>query len=273
MCSKATGPIRTGFSDKAKLEASVISVSRTESGGVQVQTALSISEPEVEAPKLSRKMIRRSSTWRAKASPATKPRKISPSSAQAASWRRNPRTAAAKQAELDALKAKANAGNRNEAVEHRACPAHVAKALELAGGKNRFGQPNFRVVWGYDRIVPITGEWQEFEQLPRHLARQTDGLRRITAHHAPQVFRHRDAAGAEISPGKLLAPRDVATARGVRIARGLGKAGQEVVGCLTIDTAGPYPSQGEYELCYPLTHDGTSHGTPIDLWSPMWSRT
>lgn len=39
-------------SDKAKLEAKVISVSRTESGGVQVQTALSISEPEVVAPKL-----------------------------------------------------------------------------------------------------------------------------------------------------------------------------------------------------------------------------
>jgi hypothetical protein len=44
-----------------------------------------------------------------------------------------------------------------------------------------------------------------------------------------------------------------------------GKAGEEVVGTLTVDTAGPYPSQGEYELCYPLTSDGTSGGVPLRL--------
>src|SRR5579864_4545421 len=52
----------------------------------------------------------------------------------------------------------------NEAIEHHKCPAAVARELTLAGGVNRFGEPMFRVVWGWDRIVPIHGEWQEFEQ-------------------------------------------------------------------------------------------------------------
>lgn len=160
-------------------------------------------------------------------------------------------------------------GSRDEAVEHRACPAHVAKALELAGGKNRFGQPNFRVVWGYDRIVPMTGEWQEFEQLLATLRDKQTGYaesRPITRLKSSvietrQVPKYLPANCWHLEmwrpPEEYGSPED------------WGKAGQEVVGCLTIDTAGPYPAQGEYELCYPLTHDGTSHGTPIDLYADV----
>lgn len=38
-------------SEKAKLSASVVSVSRTESGGVEVKTSVVVSEPVVEQPK------------------------------------------------------------------------------------------------------------------------------------------------------------------------------------------------------------------------------
>src|ERR1700686_234547 len=34
---------------------------------------------------------------------------------------------------------------------HRA-PASVARRLEIAGGVNRFGRPNYRAVWGWSRL-------------------------------------------------------------------------------------------------------------------------
>jgi hypothetical protein len=43
------------------------------------------------------------------------------------------------------------------------------------------------------------------------------------------------------------------------------KAGEEVVAGMTIDTAGEFPTQGEYELLIPLTHDFTSMGKPVEL--------
>jgi hypothetical protein len=43
------------------------------------------------------------------------------------------------------------------------------------------------------------------------------------------------------------------------------KAGEEVLQGMTVDTAGPFPERGEYELCYPLTDDATSRGRPLPL--------
>jgi hypothetical protein len=38
-------------------------------------------------------------------------------------------------------------------------PGYVAERLTAAGGRNRFGEPNFRVVWGWSRLNLIGGEW------------------------------------------------------------------------------------------------------------------
>ena len=43
------------------------------------------------------------------------------------------------------------------------------------------------------------------------------------------------------------------------------KAGEEVIDGLTVDTAGEFPSRGDYELVMPLTVDGTIQGEPIPL--------
>jgi hypothetical protein len=61
----------------------------------------------------------------------------------------------------------------SESIVLRDCPPEVAQELAVAGGLNRFGEPNFRVVWGYNRIVPMTGEWQEWEH---SVAKLTDKL-------------------------------------------------------------------------------------------------
>ena len=150
-----------------------------------------------------------------------------------------------------------------ETVEHHECPEHVARELRLAGGDNPYGEPMFRVVWGYDRIVPIHGEWQEFEQYLATLRDKFTGYAEsrpvtrlvrsvIETRHLPKYL-----------PGNCWhlekwCPPEMSEAE-------WAKMGEEVMQGLTVNTAGPYPERGEYELCYPLTHDGTSDGTPIPL--------
>lgn len=152
-----------------------------------------------------------------------------------------------------------------EQIEHHDCPKHVAEELRLAGGLNRFGEPNFRVVWGYDRIVPIHGEWQEFEQFICTLTDKFTGF----SESRPATRLVRSVVETRMVPKYLPGncwhlemwrpPEEYGSPEE------WGKAGQEVIGLSTIDTSGPYPERGEYELCYPLTHDGTSSGTPIPL--------
>jgi hypothetical protein len=152
-----------------------------------------------------------------------------------------------------------------ERIEHHTPPESVVEELLLAGGTNRFGEPLFRVVWGYDRIVPMHGEWQQWGQYRGTL---TD---KFTGYEETRQFTKLENSVIETRlvpkylPGNCWhlemwrPPEEYGTREQWR------KLGEEVIGGLTIDTAGPYPERGEYELCYPLTHDGTSDGTPIPL--------
>lgn len=152
-----------------------------------------------------------------------------------------------------------------EIAEHRQCPEHITETLRVAGGENRFGEPNFRVVWGYDRIVPITGEWQEFEQVNVTLRDRLTGYKesRVATRMKSSVIETRMVP--KYLPGNCWHLEMWRPPEEYGSPEAWGKAGEEVVGCMTVDTAGPYPARGEYELCYPLTHDGTSHGDPIPL--------
>jgi hypothetical protein len=152
-----------------------------------------------------------------------------------------------------------------EHIEHHDCPENVAEELRIAGGVNRFGEPNFRCVWGWNRIVPITGEWQEFEQVQATLRDKFTGYSesRVVTQLKSSVIETRMVP--KYMPANAFhlemwrPPEEYGTPEQ------WGKAGEEVIGLQTVDTAGPFPSRGEYELCYPITHDGTSHGQPIPL--------
>jgi hypothetical protein len=155
--------------------------------------------------------------------------------------------------------------NANEVIEHHECPPEVARELALAGGNNPFGKPMFRVVWGYDRIVPMTGEWQEFEHMAATL---TD---KLTDYSEIRTFIRLKESKIETRhvPKYLPAncwhlemwrpPEEYGTPETWR------KAGEEIVAGMTIDTAGEFPSQGEYELVTPITHDWTNSGKPLPL--------
>ena len=156
-----------------------------------------------------------------------------------------------------------------EPITHQDCPEAVQQQLTLAGGTNRFGEPNYRVIWGFNRIVPITGEWQEFEQC---VARLTD---KVTGISKARKFTRLKSSGIETRlepkylPGNCWHLESWRAPEEYGSPETWGKQGQEVIGCMTVDTSGPFPSRGEYELCYPLTEDGTSHGKPIPLVSEV----
>ena len=159
--------------------------------------------------------------------------------------------------------------NASEAVETRECPPEVARELTLAGGLNRYGEPMFRVVWGYNRIVPMSGEWQEWE---KSRATLTD---KLTGHQEHRDFIRLVSSVVEtrMEPKYLPAncwhlekwcpPEDYGSPELWR------KQGEEVVRGLTVDTAGEFPSRGEYELVMPLTHDFTGMGKPLPLTADM----
>jgi hypothetical protein len=150
----------------------------------------------------------------------------------------------------------------SERIEHHACPEFIQARLTASGGNNRFGEPRFRIVWGYDRIVPITGNWEEWEEteIPDFLTKS--GTRK-------QIRLVRSVIETRLVPKYLPGncwhlecwrpPEEYGTPESWR------KAGEEVIGGLTIDTAGEFPSRGEYELVMPLTVTGTYQGEPIPL--------
>lgn len=43
-------------------------------------------------------------------------------------------------------------------------PEYVTERLTRAGGLNRFGEPNYRAVWGWNRLTLIGGEWEQDNQ-------------------------------------------------------------------------------------------------------------
>ena len=54
--------------------------------------------------------------------------------------------------------------------EQHAAPESVMRRLEIAGGRNRFGEANYRAVWGWSRAVPfILGDeaWTKLPNLKR----------------------------------------------------------------------------------------------------------
>jgi len=40
-------------------------------------------------------------------------------------------------------------------------PENVTQRLLRAGGRNRFGEPNYRAIWGYNRLTLIGGRWED----------------------------------------------------------------------------------------------------------------
>jgi hypothetical protein len=119
--------------------------------------------------------------------------------------------------------------------ETHEAPATVARRLEIAGGANRFGEPNYRAVWGWSRLGWIGGKWED-RDAAGGLVRETVELRRI-----PKYVPH-DRWHIErwLPPEAYGSPREW-YAQTVETTDGM-----------SVPALGPYPARGEYEHCFTL---------------------
>jgi len=114
-------------------------------------------------------------------------------------------------------------------------PEGVAERLAVAGGLNRFGDPNYRVVWGWNRLAWIGGKFEDHDEhgtLLREVVelRQEPKYAQVNRWHVERWVPP-EAYG---SP-RLWYAQTVETANGVPVA-----------------ALGPYPARGEYEHCFTI---------------------
>ena len=115
-------------------------------------------------------------------------------------------------------------------------PEGVARSLELAGGINRFREPNYRAVWGWNRLAWIGGKFEERDPVTGALLREVVELRQEPKYAAVNRW-HIE---------KWLPPETYGSPRTWWAQTIEVEAGR------SIPALGPYPARGEYEHCFTL---------------------
>ena len=115
-------------------------------------------------------------------------------------------------------------------------PEGVARSLELAGGINRFHEPNYRAIWGWNRLAWIGGKFTERDPATGALLREVVELRQEPKYPAVNRWHIEKWLPPEVygSPRAWYA-QTIERENGVSVA-----------------ALGPYPSRGEYEHCLTL---------------------
>ncbi len=139
------------------------------------------------------------------------------------------------------------AGARNDGVtrsekrieilrETHDTPESVAEQLRRVGGINRFGEANYRAIWGWNRLAWIGGKFEERDPATRSLLREVVELRQEPKY--PAVNRWHIERW--VPPEMYGSPR-AWYAQTIERENGI-----------SIPALGPYPSRGEYEHCFTL---------------------
>jgi len=111
----------------------------------------------------------------------------------------------------------------------------VASRLEVTGGRNRFGEPNYRAVWGWNRLAWIGGKFEDRDERGV-LLRERIELRQEPKY--PAVNRWHIERW--VPPETYGSPR-------AWYAQTIERDNS-----ISIPALGPYPSRGDYEHCFTL---------------------
>lgn len=115
-------------------------------------------------------------------------------------------------------------------------PENVAHRLEHTGGLNRFGEPNYRAVWGWNRLAWIGGKFEDRDPDTGSLLREVVELRQEPKYPAVNRWHiERWMPPETYGSPRLWYAQTVERENGV-----------------SIPALGPYPSRGEYEHCMTL---------------------
>ena len=119
--------------------------------------------------------------------------------------------------------------------ETHSTPPLVAARLARAGGSNPFGEPNFRVVWGWSRLDWIGGRWTD-RDAHGNVIRSVIELRRVPK-YIPFDRWHIE---------RWMPPETYGSPQSWRAAT------VEREGGILVPALGPFPARGEYEHCFTL---------------------
>ncbi len=125
-------------------------------------------------------------------------------------------------------------------------PADVVRRLTAAGGNNRYGEPNFRAVWGWSRLGWIGGKWEDRDSQTGEVVRETISVR-LEPKYIPFDRWHVERW---CPPEMYGSPQE------------WEQQTAEVIDGTTVAALGPYPSRGEYEHVF--TMEGP-HGEFVQL--------
>jgi hypothetical protein len=114
-------------------------------------------------------------------------------------------------------------------------PPDVARELGRAGGCNRFGEANYRAVWGWSRLDWIGGKWEDRDAGGK-LLREI-----IEVRLEPKYVPHNRWHIERWLPPENYGSPEQWHAETIEIENGR-----------SISALGPYPSRGEYEHCFTL---------------------
>jgi hypothetical protein len=114
-------------------------------------------------------------------------------------------------------------------------PAAIQERVARAGGTNRYGEPQFRVVWGGARLTWIGGKWTD-RDANGNVVRETIEQRRVPK-YLPENRWHVE----RWMPPESYGSPDEWYAQTVEVEDGI-----------RIAALGPYPSRGDYEHCFTL---------------------
>jgi len=119
--------------------------------------------------------------------------------------------------------------------ERHEAPESVALRLAAAGGLNRYGEPNYRVVWGWNRLGWIGGKFEDRDE-QGNLIREVVELRHEPKYPAVNRWHVERWVGCEAygSP-RAWYSQTVESADG-----------------RSVPALGPYPERGEYEHCFTI---------------------
>ena len=114
-------------------------------------------------------------------------------------------------------------------------PAAIRERITRAGGTNRHGEPNFRVVWGGSRLTWIGGRWTDRDAHGNPI-REIIELRRV-----PKYFPHDRWHIERWMPPELYGSPESWYAQTTETEDGI-----------RVPALGPYPARGEYEHAFTL---------------------
>ena len=123
--------------------------------------------------------------------------------------------------------------------EKHETPESVAQRLAAAGGLNRYGEANYRVVWGWNRLAWIGGKFEDRDESGQ-LIREVVELRQEPKYAAVNRW-HVE---------RWMAPEEYGSPRAWY------SQTVEMAGGRSVPALGPFPERGEYEHCFTIEGAG-----------------